>query len=168
LGTAPLIRYIDRNVVFATLDRALLQVWRGEATPEGVQKLLEVGRALVAKEGHGGKQACSSLSVVESASPAPNERVRPLLSACYRELAAGMQYQLFVPEGSGFRSAMVRGVGLAVSTFAPSLLPFKFASNVAEAAALIAPTLSLEFRSAPLLVNAVESARRALDDLSPR
>lgn len=161
MGTALLIKHTDRNVALATYHRALLQVWRGDVTPEGVQKLLEVARGLVVKQS---PQLCSSLAVVESSSPAPNDRVRPLLSACYRELAPHMKYQLFVPEGSGFRSALVRGVGIAVSAFAPSLLPFKFASDVNEAAGLIAATLSQEARKPSQLVDAVALLRRALDE----
>jgi hypothetical protein len=157
------IRYVDRNCAFATFDRVLLQVWRGEVTPQGVHELLSAGQLLVREHG---SRVCSSLSVVESVSPPPSERVRPLLSACYRELAPDMRMQLFVAEGSGFRAALVRGVGLAVSTFAPSLLPFKFASSIAEAATAIGPTLSAAAGGAPALPAAVEALRSKLDALT--
>lgn len=157
---APLIRTLDRNHVVATWDRVLLQLWRGEVTPQAVQALLEVGRSLILE--HRG-QRCCSLSVVESVSPPPNERVRPLLSACYRELAPGMRLQLFVAEGSGFRSAIVRGVGLAVSAFAPSLLPFKFASDIREAAVAISPQLSPSAGGYEALIEAVAKVRAQLD-----
>lgn len=156
----PLIRTVDRNHAVATWDRVLLQVWRGVVTPEAVQELLAVGRALIRE--HPG-QRCSSLSVVESVSPPPNERVRPLLSACYRELAPEMRLQLFVAEGSGFRAAIVRGVGLAVSTFAPSFLPFKFASSVREAAVAIEPQLSARAGGSEALIEAVADLRAKLD-----
>lgn len=159
----PLLRTVDRNHAVATWDRVLLQVWRGEVTPQAVQQLLEVGQQLIRE--HPG-QRCSSLSVVESASPPPNERVRPLLSACYRELAPGMRLQLFVAEGSGFRAALVRGVGLAVSAFAPSLLPFKFASTIREAAVAIAPHLSQRAGGSDALVEAVANLRAQLDSHS--
>ena len=133
-------------------------------TPQTVQELLSVGQLLVREQGAG---VCSSLSVVESVSPPPNERVRPLLSACYRELAKDMRLQLFVAEGSGFRAAIVRGVGLAVSTFAPSLLPFKFASSIAEASAAIGPTLSIASGGASALPAAIEAVRSQLDVLTP-
>lgn len=154
------IRYVDRNCAFATFDRVLLQIWRGEVTSQNVQELLGVGRLLVRERGSG---VCSSLSVVESASPPPNDRMRPLLSACFRELGPDMRLQLFVAEGSGFRAALVRGVGLAVSAFAPSLLPFKFASSIAEAAAAISPTLSASAGGANALLAAVEQVRGQLD-----
>jgi len=156
----PRLCTLDRNHAVATWDRVLLQVWRGEVTPQAVQQLLDVGRELISE--HRG-QRCCSLSVVESASPPPNDRVRPLLSACFRELAPGMQLQLFVAEGSGFRAAIVRGVGLALSTFAPSLLPFKFASSIREAAVAIGPQLSAQAGGPQALEDAVGHLRAQLD-----
>jgi hypothetical protein len=163
VSLSPTIRYLDRDCAFATYDRVLLQVWRGTVTPRAVQELLAVGQRLVREQG---SRLCSSLSVVESVSPPPTERVRPLLSACYRELAKDMRLQLFVAEGSGFRAAIVRGVGLAVSTFAPSLLPFKFASSIAEAATAIGPTLSVAAGGASALPPAIELVRSQLDALA--
>jgi hypothetical protein len=74
-----------------------------------------------------------------------------------------MRHQIFVAEGSGFRSALVRGVGLTVSTFAPSLLPFKFASSVDEAAVIIASQLSPKAGGAEGLKTAVAGLRVQLD-----
>lgn len=157
---APEIRNIDQNCVIATWDRVLLQVWRGEATPRAVQALSAAGHALMAaNEGH----ACCSLSIIEAKSPPPSEQVRPLIASAYRELAPGMRHQLFVAEGSGFRAAIVRGVGLAVSAFAPSLLPFKFASNAEEAANTIEPCLSTYAGGARGLLEALALLRARLD-----
>jgi hypothetical protein len=158
--TPPNIRSIDKNHCVATWDRVLIQVWRGEATLEAAQELLKLGRAFLAE--HPGSP-CNSLSIVESRSPPPADKVRAVLSACYRELAPGMQHQFFVAEGSGFRSALVRGVGLTVSTFAPSLLPFKFSSSVDEASLIIAATLSPKSGGAEGLKAAVASLRVKLD-----
>jgi len=164
MTATPVVRHLDPNVALAVFDRVLLQLWRGEATPQAVQRLHEMGKELVAR--HEGV-VCSSLSVVESTSPPPNDRVRPLLTACYRELAPHLVHQLFVAEGSGFRVALVRGVGLAVSALAPSFLPFKFASSVAEAASTIAPTLSAQAGGAPALSRAVELLRERLSERAP-
>ena len=111
---------------------------------------------------------CNSLSIVESRSPPPSDGVRKALSACYRDFAPRMKHQIFVAEGSGFRSALVRGVGLTVSTFAPSLLPFKFAASVDEAAMTIAPSLSIKPGGADGLKAAIESLRIQLDQHAPR
>lgn len=161
---APEIRAIDQNHAVATWDRVLLQIWRGEATPRSVQELGEIGKVLLAA--HAG-YACCSLSIIEAKSPPPNEHVRPLLSTVYRELATGMRHQLFVAEGSGFRAAIVRGVGLAVSAIAPALLPFKFASSAEEAAATIAPSLSRHAGGALALLDAAKLLRARLDEQAP-
>jgi hypothetical protein len=159
----PTIHDIDQQHGVATFDRLLLQVWRGECTARALTGLGEVGRALLAR--HAGRTCCS-LSVIESRSPPPGERVRPLLSAVYRELAPGMRHQLFVAEGSGFRAALVRGVGLAVSALAPSLLPFKFAGSVEEAAQIIAPDLSPEAGGVAGIIAALAVLRGKLDALT--
>jgi hypothetical protein len=93
--------------------------------------------------------------------------VRKELSAFFKELAPQMRHQLFVGEGSGFRAALVRGVGLAVSTIAPSLLPFKFAGSLDEAAVIIAPQLSPKAGGAEGLKAAVAFLRHKLDERVP-
>jgi hypothetical protein len=64
------------------------------------------------------------------------------MSAFHREIAPFMKEQIVVAEGSGFRSALVRSIGVALSAISPKSLPFKFASGIDEAAALIRPHLS--------------------------
>jgi hypothetical protein len=160
VSTPPDVRSIDHDHCIAAWDRVLIQVWRGEATLEAAQSLLKIGKVFLTQ--HPG-YPCNSLSIVESRSPPPNDKVRQLLSACYRELAPGMRHQIFVAEGSGFRAALVRGVGLTVSTFAPSLLPFKFAASVDEAAITIAPGLSVKAGGADGLRSAVAGLRVKLD-----
>jgi hypothetical protein len=86
----------------------------------------------------------------------------------YRELAPGMRHQLFVAEGSGFRAAIVRGVGLAVSALAPSLLPFKFASSAEDAANTIAPCLSIYAGGAGGILEALAVLRARLDEQAAR
>ena len=165
MSTLPRVRGIDQNHCFATWERVLIQIWRGEATAEAAQELLTLSRAFLTEIGG---EVGNSLSIVESRSPPPTDKVRPLLTACYRELAPVTRNQIFVAEGSGFRSALIRGVGLTVSTFAPSLLPFKFAASVDEAAITIAPSLSPKSGGAEGLKKVIADLRRKLDDLSPR
>jgi hypothetical protein len=164
VSTAPNIRTIDHRHCVASWDRVLILLWRREATVEAVQSLLRVGRVFITENaGHLG----SILSVIESQSPPPADSVRRQISVCYRELGPGMRYNIVVAEGGGFRAAIVRGVGLTVSAFAPSLLPFKFASSVDEAAAIIAPGLSPKAGGAAALKTAVISVRMKLDERAP-
>jgi hypothetical protein len=161
----PNVRGIDQNHCFAIWERVLIQIWRGEATLEAAQELLKLSKVFLTENAG---QLGNSLSIVESRSPPPSDKVRPVLSACYRELAPATRNQIFVAEGSGFRSALIRGVGLTVSTFAPSLLPFKFAASVDEAAITIAPSLPPRSGGAEGLKLTITKLRARLDDLAPR
>jgi len=155
---------VGASTIIGTWDRLLLAIWRGEATSEAAQKLLKAGRDFVAARG---AHPVNYLAIIESRSPPPADKVRKELSACFREFAPAMKHQIFVGEGSGFRAALVRGVGLAVSTLAPSLLPFKFAGSLDEAALTIAPHLSTQAGGAEGLKAAVAQLRRHLDELPP-
>jgi hypothetical protein len=138
VSVIPSIKTLEPNYCIATWDRLLLQIWRLEVTAEAVDNLRKLTRAFV----YDSKQPVSSLAIVESTSPAPSDKLRGALSAFYREFAAQMKEQIVVAEGSGFRAALVRSVGLALSTVAPTSLPFKFVGGVEEAALLIRPHLT--------------------------
>jgi hypothetical protein len=133
------VHRIDASHVVVTWDCMLIQLWRGEVTSTAIQELLELARALVEAQG---EHSPSILTIIESRSPAPEQKVRAQLSACFNELAKGMRHQIFLSEGSGFRAALIRGVGLTVSALAPSLLPFKFAASLDEVGVTMAPHLS--------------------------
>jgi hypothetical protein len=138
VSVLPVIKILDPNYCIATWDRLLLQIWRREVTAEAVENLRKVGQAFVYES----SQPVSSLAIVESTSPAPSDKLRNALSDFYRDLALQMKEQIVVAEGSGFRAALVRSVGLALSTVAPKSLPFKFVGGVDEAALLIRPHLT--------------------------
>lgn len=127
-------------------------------TAESVETLRRVGKAFVAAN----REPVSTLSIVESTSPAPSDKLRGALSAFYRELAPQMKEQIVVAEGSGFRSALVRSVGLALSAIAPKSLPFKFVGGVEEAAILIRPHLSPASGGAAGLQDAIKQVRERL------
>jgi hypothetical protein len=138
VSIAPHIRHATPNYCIATWDRVLLQIWRREVTPDAIESLSSIGRAFVATSAG---PTCS-LALIESTSPPPTDKLRGALSAFYREMAPHMREQIIVAEGSGFRAALVRSVGLALSAIAPSSLPFRFVGGIDEAAALIRPHLT--------------------------
>lgn len=159
----PVIHAIDERHVVATWDRVFLLLWRGEATAQAVENMARIAAPWVRQQGTG---TATTLSIIESSSPPPTDRVRPLLMAFYRDLAPSMRRPLIVAEGSGFRGALVRGVGTAVSALAPSLLPFQFPASVNDAVATIAPSLSPRSGGAPALVEVVAFLRQQLDQHS--
>lgn len=134
----PKVLVNDPAYCLATWDRVLLQIWRLEVTAEALENLRRIGKAFVYES----RDPVSTLSIVESTSPAPSDKLRGALSSFYRDLAPQMKEQIVVAEGSGFRAALVRSVGLALSAVSPRSLPFKFVSGVEEAVTLIRPHLS--------------------------
>ena len=152
---SPHICWVDTHYCVATWDRVLIQIWRLEVTAEAVQNLRRIGKQFVAET----SGPLSMLSIVEASSPPPNEPLRAALSAFFRELAPRMELQIVVAEGSGFRAALVRSVGVALSAIARGALPFKFCGHVADAAALIRPHLSPSAGGAEALLGAIHDVR---------
>jgi hypothetical protein len=149
------VRRIDHTYCVATWDRVLIQLWRGEATLLAAQQWLEFGEAFLNESG---QEPCSSLSIVESRSPPPADKVRLSLTASFRGLAPRMVHQIVVGEGSISRSALVRAVGLTLSP-----VPLEFAVSVDEAALTLAPHLSVASGGADGLKAAVANIRSQID-----
>ena len=155
VDTVPQIRALDPQHCVATWDRVLLQIWRREVTQEAVLKLRAVGEQFSAEI----REPLSMLSIIEPTSPPPSEKLRTSISEFYRELAPRMKEQIIVAEGSGFRVALVRSVGLALSAIAPRSLPFRFVGSVTEASRMIEPHLSPRSGGAEALQRAIHAAR---------
>jgi len=155
VDTAPKIHSLDTHHCIATWDRVLLQVWRREVTAEAVRALHAIGKQFAAEI----PDPLSMLSIIEPTSPPPSDKLRASISEFYRELAPRMKEQIIVAEGSGFRVALVRSVGLALSAIAPRSLPFRFVGSVTEAAAMIGPHLSPRAGGVDALQRAIGAAR---------
>ena len=151
-------RSLTEHHCFATWDRLLVIIWRREVTAEGLEALGRIGKVFVANN----NVPVSSLTIVESTSPPPSDKVRGLMSACYREVAPSMKNQIVVAEGSGFRSALVRSIGVALSAISPKSLPFKFVGGIDEAATLLQPHLSRTAGGAEGLKTALRDLRNKL------
>ena len=132
-------------------------IWRREVTLEGVAELRKIGNNFTQSM----KLPCCCLTIVQSTSPPPSDKVRGPYAAFHREIAPSMKEQIVVAEGSGFRSALVRSIGVALSTISPKSLPFKFASGLEEAAVIIQPHLSPAAGGA-------EGLKRALSEVRAR
>lgn len=130
----------DKDHAVALWDNVLIQVWHFATTASAVSELDRVARAFIAQRGG----PICSIAVVEKTSPPPKDEVRAQLARFYRELAPQMHEQIVVADGGGFRGALVRAVGVTLSTFAPRALPFRFVGSVAEATALVRPHLSAQ------------------------
>jgi hypothetical protein len=158
LGTVA-IQKLDRDYCIATWDCVLIQMWRREVTAEAVRHLIEIARRFNNEQA---RPICS-IAVIERTSPPPSERVRSSLSHFYRGSAADFAVAAIVAEGGGFRSALVRGVGAALSMLAPKALPFEFVATVRAAALIIGSHLSPLSGGTHALERSVEQVRLRLE-----
>ncbi|AKF04803.1 hypothetical protein [Sandaracinus amylolyticus] len=150
-------RTLDADHCLATWDRVLIQVWRGPMTMENLAGLERVARSFLAEQPAGAK--VSTISIIERTSPPPTDEVRKGMSRVYRDLTSSMDHAIIVPEGGGFRAAIVRGVGVALSSLSPKALPFKFVDTIRSAAVMVAPQLTPGAGGAGELEAAIERVR---------
>jgi len=131
------VRRVDDVHVFGTWGTTLIQIWRG---PPSGKLSAEVNR--IAGEfitSHPGD--VSSLFIVERSSPPPDDETRKNFAAFSRDLSAKMNISIVVAEGGGFRGALVRAVGVTLTTLLPHSAKFKFVNDLNVAARLVEPHL---------------------------
>ena len=145
----------DSDHLTAVWHETVVTVFRGPAT---LQAVLNIGRTceglLAAARG-----PVTYLSVIERSSPAPTETVRRELATWSRDVVTRLALAVIVAEGGGFKNALVRGVGVALTVLLPHKVPFKFVNSVPEGASLLAPFLP-ENAGGPVALSAVIDAAR--------
>jgi hypothetical protein len=159
VGSTLDILVVERGYCLATWDRVFLLIWRTEITVEAMKRLHKLGAEFVRTSSY---PVCT-LSIVEPTSPPPRDQLRGQLAAFYRNIMRDAPQHVVVAEGGGFRGALVRSVGLALSAIAPKSLPFRFASGIEEAARLLRPHLSPASGGAVSLQQALEEMRGNLN-----
>jgi hypothetical protein len=145
----------DPDHCIAVWQQTVIHIWRGQPTVETVAKMVATCNDLIST----GRAPVTCLGIVERSSPPPEEPVRAALAQWSRDVVPKMVGAVFVAEGSGFRAALVRGVGLALTTLMPHRIPFKFVTNVDEAIDHLAPKLPVASGGAPVLRSVVERLR---------
>lgn len=131
----------DADLCLATWHQTVIYVCRRVASVEHVKRLSAACQSLL--ETSRGPVTC--LAVVERASPPPVDLVRREMAIWSRDVVPKLATAVIVPEGSGFRSSLVQGVVVFLTTIVPHQVPFKFAASVAGAAELLSrylPTTS--------------------------
>lgn len=144
----------DAHVV-ATWGRTFIQIWRG--APEAVTsaKVNELALAFV----RASPLPATSLFIVEAKSPSPDDATRKNFAAFSRDIVSQMTLSVVVAEGSGFRGALVRAVGAALTTLLPHRSRFKFVDDLAAAARLLGPHLPTASGGPDALLRIAEEAR---------
>ena len=147
----------DHGFFLAKWHGTVVGVYRGPATTQTATAVSALCVSLL--EDAPGPVTC--LMVVERSSPAPDDPVRRVLANWSRDVVPRLAAAVVVSEGGGFRSALVRGVGVALTALLPHRLPLKFAGSVEEATRSIERFLPDTSGGAPRL-NAEIAQGRAL------
>lgn len=124
----------DSAFCVATWHQTVFTVFSGIATVEHVVGISALCQSFLSN----GKGPATYMSVIERSSPAPTDVVRKELARWSRDVASKMSAAVIVAEGGGFKNAIVRGVGVALTVLTPHAVPFKFCGNVAEGVELLA------------------------------
>jgi len=127
----------DSDHVVAIWHETVITVFHGAASLHQVLNITKVCEALLAEA----QGAVTYLGVIERASPAPSETVRRALATWSRDVVPKTALAVIVVEGGGFKSALVRGVSVALTALLPHRVPFKFTGSVEEGAVLVAAFL---------------------------
>lgn len=146
----------------ATWNQTVIHVWRGAPTVENLQKMVDACEKLLQSS-----RDVTTISIVERGSPAPGELARHALAAWSRDVVPRMAGAVIVAEGSGFRSALVRGVGVALTALVPHKVPFKFCSDLDEALIELSPAIPASLGGTKALKVAVEQLRAAMPPAAP-
>jgi len=145
----------DSDYFVAVWHETVFTVFRGPATLQHVLEISQTCKALLAEN----RGAVTYLSVIERSSPAPTETVRHELAIWSRDVVSKLAVAVMVAEGGGFKNALVRGVGVALTVLLPHKVPFKFASSVEEGAVLVAQFLPEKAHGPSELMLAIAGAR---------
>jgi hypothetical protein len=155
----PEIYALDSAHCVAVLGRTLIQIWRGVASAEAMTEMNRVARRLVDADPF----PATSLFIVEASAPPPEPQPRQQLAKFSSDAVSRMKLAVVVAEGSNFRAAIVRAVGVTLTSLSPHRSRFKFVGDVQTAATMLEPFLSVRTGGARGLLDAAESLRRKID-----
>ena len=157
------IQRVDAQIVaenvdycLATWRQTVITLWVGPPTVDQVLRISAQCKLLLSN----GKGPVTYLSVIERSSPAPTEPVRKEFAVWSRDVVSKLAMAVMVAEGGGFRGALVRGVGIALTALVPHKVPFKFASSVEEGLDLMGHVLPSPGSAAELGEAIAELRRR--------
>jgi hypothetical protein len=145
----------DSVHVIGTWGRTFVQIWRGGTTRDTVAEMNRFAGQFVESKG----SAATSLFIVERTSPPPDEASRKEIAKFSRDAAKNMSLSVVVAEGGGFRAALVRAVGVTLTTLLPHSSKFKFENDLDTAIRLLEPHLLPGTGGAGGLETAVEELR---------
>jgi len=150
-----LVCAVDDVHVVGVWRSTLIQIWRGASSSLLSAEVNRIGMQLVTSS----RDPVSSLFIVERGSPAPDDATRKSVASFSRDIVSRMSISVVVAEGGGFRSAMVRAVGVTLTTILPHSSKFRFVNDVTSASQLIEPHLKPGSGGAQGLLAAADELR---------
>lgn len=158
METPAVIHADDGDYCLATWDRTLIMIWRRASKESAVTKACALGRTFAAK--HGDK--ITVLVIVEPESEIPGSEARAEFARFARETGTKAACCVVVPEGGGFRSALVRSIFGGIGALLRQAFPFKFAESIDAALKLLEPHFSPAAGGAEALRRALGKMRATL------
>ncbi len=152
--TSAIIHVSEESHIIAVWEKTLIQIWRKDPSPDAIVRTARIGARLVSESNQ-----ATHISIVEATSGPPNEQARAELAKFTKDSVSKMAAAVIVTEGSGFRSAVVRGVGVTLTALAPHKVPYKFVSSVTEGVAILLPYLPASAGGGGGLRDAIEELR---------
>lgn len=148
-----------RGFCVGVWNMTVVHLWEGPPTLADARVMVRACEKLL-DEGH---RNVTTIGIVARKSPPPEPEVRKVLAHWSQHVVSRMAGAVLVAEGGGFRAALVRGVGLALTTFAPHKIPFQFFDNVDSAIAALAPHLAPSSGGPVGLARAIRDLRAELE-----
>lgn len=141
-------RDVGPSHCIATWDTAHIYLISGAFTDAMLEALGETLKAFVRESRK--SQSVTAVSIIARGAPPPPDHLRKHLADLYRGLPPVVKQVIVLPEGGGFRMAMVRGVCTALAALSPFPFRFSFVSSVQDAADALSrhlsqPTLAPDF-----------------------
>lgn len=153
--SAIVVRRVDDVHVVGSWGSTLILIWRGSPTAAAFIEINGIAAEFLASSAI----PVSCLFIVERSSAPPGDEARKELAQFSREFVSRMSLCTVVAEGGGFRAALVRAVGVTLTTIMPHKSKFKFVNDMDEAVRLLERHLKPGTGGAKALLDAAEELR---------
>ncbi len=146
MGDLQIVRDLP-DYTIATYRNVLIQIWRLSCPPEGVAVARNAARQIAAQ----GTHALGLLVIVPEKSELPGLVARQELNHIPKDMRGRLAAIAIVIEGTGFRSAAVRGIATTVAAFSRTDANQQILPNVRAAIDWLAEQSALGMRRDDLL-----------------
>jgi hypothetical protein len=141
--------------IAATWHNVLVHIQRGPTSPRSVPNLVAAASSILLKH-----RTFVFVLIVEPQATPPDPVARKQLTEFLGTFRDSLLRSIVIPEGDGFRAAIVRGVGTAVSLLAPKSFSFSFCESVVDACTKLREVLE-PVGGSPALVQVIAEIRAA-------